>query len=345
MIAAAVLGPILYPVDPNYQNYTAINAWPSAAHPLGTDSLGRDTLARILAGLRVSLIVVFYVELLNIGVGATLGLIAGFRGGAVDNVISRIADMLFAFPGLLFAILVAAVFGAAVTERFGGIGRLLLVAGSLALVSWPLMARYVRGQTLALKERDFVLAARSIGADERRLMWGHILPGVMGLIIVSATLDVAAVVVNEAVLSLLGPGHSAAGRQHRPDDPPGYRLSGGQLAAGILPQRRAHAARARLLVHRRRTARRRRPPKPHVAAQPMSPGPANACVRRSWGHVVAPGTKWWQHAHTRAHLSPKLRDPTHANSRDNSRQAAFNSCHLESTPDSSPCIAVSGIGW
>jgi peptide/nickel transport system permease protein len=206
VIAAAVLGPVLYPVDPNYQNYTAINAWPSAAHPLGTDSLGRDTLARILAGLRVSLIVVFYVELLNIGVGATLGLIAGFRGGAVDNVISRIADMLFAFPGLLFAILVAAVFGAAVSERFGGIGRLLLVAGSLALVSWPLMARYVRGQTLALKERDFVLAARSIGADERRLLWGHILPGVMGLIIVSATLDVAAVVVNEAVLSLLGLG-------------------------------------------------------------------------------------------------------------------------------------------
>jgi oligopeptide transport system permease protein len=206
VIAAATLGPTLYGVDPNYQNYTAINAWPSAVHPLGTDSLGRDTLARILAGLRVSLIVVFYVELLNIGVGATLGLIAGFRGGAVDNVISRIADMLFAFPGLLFAILIAAVFGAAVTEQFGGIGRLLLVAGSLALVSWPLMARYVRGQTLALKERDFVLAARSIGADERRLLWGHILPGVLGLIIVSATLDVAAVVVNEAVLSLLGLG-------------------------------------------------------------------------------------------------------------------------------------------
>ena len=206
VVAAAAVGPILYGVDPNYQNYTAINALPSAAHPLGTDSLGRDTLARIMAGLRVSLIVVLYVEMLNIGVGATLGLLAGFRGGAVDNVISRIADMLFAFPGLLFAILVAAVFGAAVTERFGGIGRLLLVAGSLALVSWPLMARYVRGQTLALKERDFVLAARSIGADERRILWGHILPGVLGLIIVSATLDVAAVVVNEAVLSLLGLG-------------------------------------------------------------------------------------------------------------------------------------------
>lgn len=206
LVLAAVAGPLIYSVNPNYQNYTAINAWPSAEYPLGTDSLGRDTLARLLSGLRVSLVVALFVELLNIGVGATLGLTAGFRGGAVDNAISRVADMLFAFPGLLFAILVAALFGPAVTERFGGMGRLLLVAGSLALVSWPLMARYVRGQTLSLKEREYVLAARSIGAADRRIMWGHILPGVVGLIIVSATLDVAAVVVNEAVLSLLGLG-------------------------------------------------------------------------------------------------------------------------------------------
>jgi peptide/nickel transport system permease protein len=93
-----------------------------------------------------------------------------------------------------------------VTERFGGVGRLLLVAGSLALVSWPLMARYVRGQTLSLKERDFIQAARTIGATRWRIMGSHILPNVAGLIIVSATLDVAGVVVNEAVLSLLGLG-------------------------------------------------------------------------------------------------------------------------------------------
>lgn len=206
LIVAAAVGPALYGVDPNHQNSTAINAWPSAAYPLGTDSLGRDTLARLMSGLRVSLIVAFWVEVINIGVGATLGLLAGFRGGAVDTAISRSADMLFAFPGLLFAILVAAVFGQAVSERFGGMGRLLLVAGSLALVSWPLMARYVRGQTLSIKQRDYVLAANSIGARDRRIMAGHVLPGIVGLIIVSATLDVAAVVVNEAVLSLLGLG-------------------------------------------------------------------------------------------------------------------------------------------
>lgn len=206
LILAAVLGPLVYTANPNHQDYAAINVYPSMAHPLGTDSLGRDTLARILSGLRVSLLVAFYVELLNVGVGATLGLIAGYRGGWVDTLVSRAADMLFAFPGLLFAILVAAVFGQAVTERFGSVGRLLLVAGSLALVSWPLMARFVRGQTLSLKERDFVLAARGLGAGDRRIMLSHILPGVVGLIVVSATLDVAAVVVNEAVLSLLGLG-------------------------------------------------------------------------------------------------------------------------------------------
>jgi oligopeptide transport system permease protein len=206
LILLAIFGPMLYPVDPNHQNYNAINAWPSAAYPLGTDSLGRDTLARLLWGLRVSLLVAFYVETINIVLGASFGLLAGYFGGWIDQFFSRLADMLFAFPGLLLAILVAAVFGQPVTERFGGIGRLLLVAGSLALVSWPLMARYVRGQTLSLRERDFIEAARSIGAADRRIIFIQILPNVAGLIIVSATLDVAAVIVNEAVLSLLGLG-------------------------------------------------------------------------------------------------------------------------------------------
>jgi oligopeptide transport system permease protein len=206
LVLLAIFGPRLYPVDPNYQNYSYINSWPSAYYPLGTDSLGRDTLARIFKGLQVSLLVAFYVELINIGLGASLGLLAGYYGGWLDRVITRLADMLFAFPGLLFAILVAAVFGEAVTAKFGGIGRLLLVAGSLALVSWPLMARYVRGQTLALRERDFIGAAHSIGVEDRRIILKHILPNVAGLIVVSATLDVASVVVNEAVLSLLGLG-------------------------------------------------------------------------------------------------------------------------------------------
>ncbi|MFN8454843.1 MAG: ABC transporter permease [Anaerolineae bacterium] len=206
LICLSVFGPLVYTIDSNRQDYKAINAWPSSAHPLGTDSLGRDTLARLARGLRVSLLVAFYVEILNIVLGASFGLLAGYFGGWLDQLLSRLADMLFAFPGLLLAILVAAVFGQPVTEQFGGVGRLLLVAGSLALVSWPLMARYVRSQTLSIRERDFVTAAHSLGATNRRIMLRHILPNVIGLIVVSATLDVAAVVVNEAVLSLLGLG-------------------------------------------------------------------------------------------------------------------------------------------
>ncbi|MCC6616932.1 MAG: ABC transporter permease [Anaerolineae bacterium] len=206
LVLIATLGPAIYTASPITPDYKAINQVPTAEHLLGTDNLGRDTLARLIYGLRVSLIVAFYVELLNISLGATLGLLAGYFGGLLDVIVTRIADILFAFPGLLLAILVAATFGPAVTEQFGGIGRLLLVTGSLSLVSWPLMARLVRSQTLTLKEQEFVTAARSLGASDRRIMLTYILPNVAGIILVSSTLDIASVVVNEAVLSLLGLG-------------------------------------------------------------------------------------------------------------------------------------------
>ncbi len=195
----------------DFQDYANINSWPSGVHWLGADALGRDTLTRLLLGLRVSLGVAAFVQVINVGLGASLGLLAGNYGGAIDFIVSRVADMLFAFPGLLLAILVSAVFGPAAQDFAGDIGRLLLVSGALALVSWPLMARYVRAQTLSLKERDFVLAARSIGAGERRIMVTHILPNVTGLIITAATLDVSGVVLSEAVLSLLGLGIQTPG--------------------------------------------------------------------------------------------------------------------------------------
>jgi len=206
MLLIAAFGPLIYPQSAIKPDYAAINSQPSAKHWLGADNLGRDTLARLIVGLRVSLLVAAYVEALNISLGVTFGLLAGYFGGIIDVIVTRLADILFAFPGLLLAILVAATFGEAVTEQFGGIGRLLLVAGSLSLVSWPLMARYVRGQTLVLREQDFVTAARSLGAGHFHIITRHILPNVVGLIIISSTLDVASVVVNEAVLSLLGLG-------------------------------------------------------------------------------------------------------------------------------------------
>ncbi|HKG25492.1 MAG TPA: ABC transporter permease [Thermomicrobiales bacterium] len=205
-ILTAILGPYLVTADPNKIDYAAINAGPAGKHPLGTDDLGRDTLARLVYGLRVSLLVAAYAELLDILVGVPLGLAAGYLGGKVDFAITRIADVLFAFPGLLLAILVAAIFGSAVTERFGGMGRLALVAGALSLVSWPLMSRLVRSQTLAIREQDYVLAAQSLGANRPRILRRHVVPQLVGLVVTTVTLNVSGVVINEAVLSLLGLG-------------------------------------------------------------------------------------------------------------------------------------------
>ncbi len=206
LILIAAFGPLLYGQSAIKLDYGALNAAPSGSHPFGADNLGRDTLARLILGLRVSLLVAFYVEIINIVLGVPLGLAAGYFGGLPDTIVSRIGDVLFAFPGLLLAILIAAIFGSAVSERFGGIGRLLLVAGALSLVSWPLMARLVRGQALALREREFVEAARSVGATGNRIVTRHIMPPILGLIVATSTLNVASVVVAEAVLSLLGLG-------------------------------------------------------------------------------------------------------------------------------------------
>src|SRR5262245_57540984 len=178
VVLAAIVGPLIYAVSPTEAHFNAINQPPSRAHLLGTDRLGHDTLARVLAGLRVSLLVAAVVELINVLVGATLGLLAGYFGGLVDVLIARIAAVFFAFPGLLLAILVAAVFGPWVTENYGATARLILVAASISLVSWPLMARYVRGQTLSLRQRDFILAAHALGIPQRGILQRHIVPNV-----------------------------------------------------------------------------------------------------------------------------------------------------------------------
>ena len=216
VLLLALTGPVWYPHllsagqlqlrNGIYQDYNAINGAPNALHWLGTDYLGRDTLTRLWMAVRVSLLVAAVVEAINIGLGGGLGLLAGYFGGWADMLISRLADMLFAFPGLLFAILISAVFGSTARELYGGLGRLLLVATALSLVSWPLMARLVRSETLSIKSRDYVMASHGLGASQLRIIARHVLPNVIWLIIVAATADVASVIVNEATLSLLGLG-------------------------------------------------------------------------------------------------------------------------------------------
>ncbi len=179
----------------------------SSLHWLGTNENGQDLLARLLRGVQVSLIVaVLVVGVLDVGLGLFFGLLAGYYGGIIDTVLARFTDLVFAFPGLLFAFLVTAIFGAAAQDRFGTSGRLLLVSFTLGLTVWPQMARYVRGQTLQLKEQQFIEASRTLGTSSLRIILRHILPNILSLIIVAASLDIAGAVINEGVLSLLGLG-------------------------------------------------------------------------------------------------------------------------------------------
>ena len=217
MILVAIIGPQVYGQSATTADIFDLNpnSWPSGTHLLGTDKDGIDILARLMVGMRVSFAVALFAEILNVALGVPIGLAAGYFGGAVDFALSRIADVLFAFPGLLLAILVAGVFGPAVGDTAGGLARLALVIASLSLVGWPLMARYVRAEVLSLRERNFVESARAIGASTPRIIITHIAPNVVGLVLTAATLDMAGVVVAEAVLSLLGlgvqPPHASIG--------------------------------------------------------------------------------------------------------------------------------------
>jgi oligopeptide transport system permease protein len=175
-------------------------------YPLGTDSLGRDMLARLMAGVQVSIIVALVVECFDIGLGLLIGTLAGFFGGFIDTFLARFTDLMFAFPALLFAILAAATIGPAFQDRFGYSGRLILVSLALGITIWPQMARYVRAQTLQFKEQQFIEAARTVGSSNSKLIMRHIVPNLFNIVMTAATLDVVGVIIGEAVISLLGLG-------------------------------------------------------------------------------------------------------------------------------------------
>jgi peptide/nickel transport system permease protein len=227
MVVVSFIGPLIYvhlgptldggPAglrkDPPtyYHNYTNqellfIDQGSSAAYPLGTDGLGRDMLARLMAGINVSIEVAFLVEIFDIALGLVVGTLAGFFGGWIDTFLARFTDLMFAFPGLLFAILAAATLGGTFSDHFGPPGRLVLVSLAIGIVIWPQMARYVRGQTLQLKEQQFVEAARTVGSTNRRLILQHIVPNLFSIVIAVATLDIVGTIIGEATLSLLGLG-------------------------------------------------------------------------------------------------------------------------------------------
>lgn len=197
LVCICALGaPLLAPYDPNDQDYLAFTQGPSAAHWLGTDDLGRDVLSRLIYGSRVSLQVGVIAVGIASGVGVSLGLLAGYIGGFTDTLITRFTDAVQAFPGLILALAITAALGP-------GIGNAMIAIG---FVSTPAIARLTRGQTLAVREREFVDAARVLGTPPLQIMARHIWPNVTAPIIVQATILVASAIVTEASLSFLGVG-------------------------------------------------------------------------------------------------------------------------------------------
>jgi peptide/nickel transport system permease protein len=195
-VFAAVAGPFLSPWDPSAQELARRLESPSAAHPLGLDELGRDILARLLVGARISLLVGIAVVSVSSAAGMLFGSIAGYFGGVVDDAISRVIDVLMAFPGILLAIALVAVLGPSLVN----------VVLALSVIGWVGYARLVRGQALRARELEFVQAARASGASAARIVLRHILPTAIPAVVVQATLGMAGAIIAEAALSFLGLG-------------------------------------------------------------------------------------------------------------------------------------------
>jgi peptide/nickel transport system permease protein len=195
-IVAAIAGPFLCPYDPSAQELARRLEPPGLAHPLGLDELGRDIAARLLQGARISLLVGIAVVSVSSTVGMLFGSIAGYFGGPIDDVISRVIDVLMAFPGILLAIALVAVLGPSLVN----------VILALSIIGWVGYARLVRGQALRAREFEFVQAAKASGASAARIVLRHVLPTAIPAVVVQATLGMAGAIIAEASLSFLGLG-------------------------------------------------------------------------------------------------------------------------------------------
>lgn len=179
----------------------------SLVYPLGTDTNGRDLFAQLMAGVNTSIIIALSVEVFDIGLGVLLGTLAGFFGGWLDTVLARFTDVMFAFPGLLLIILIAASLGPVFDGAFGSrIGRVILIIVAIGVLVWPLMMRFVRGQTIQLKEQQYIEAARTVGGTNSTIIMRHIVPNLASIVVIAATLDILGTITTEAGISLLGVG-------------------------------------------------------------------------------------------------------------------------------------------
>ncbi len=217
LIASALLADVISPYPYTKQDFLHPDEGPTADHVLGTDYLGRDLLSRIMYGGRISLAVALVDVAIVLLIGVPLGLLAGFFGGWMDMIVMRVVDILYALPNLLFIIVVMMWIRSVLDAPESALGNLLgpvdkLTGGllgvflALGVLSWLTVARLVRGQTLSLKQKEFIEAARTVGAGNGRIMFNHLLPNVMGPIIVAATFGIPGAIATEAGLSFLGLG-------------------------------------------------------------------------------------------------------------------------------------------
>ena len=203
---AVFLGPFIWPIDAGFIDPRIRNQGPSWAHPFGTDQLGRDTLARVLSGGRISITVGLTAMALSLGLGTLIGVLAGVIRW-LDGPLMRLTDLFLSLPLLPLLLVMVMLFREALSATFGPeAGIFLLIVAAIGLTSWMATARVVRAEVLALKERDFILAARSIGTPNAALVTRHILPNVLSPILVSATLGIANAIITESALSFLGLG-------------------------------------------------------------------------------------------------------------------------------------------
>jgi oligopeptide transport system permease protein len=196
LIGCAILAPVIAPYSYSFQNLDLGASPPSSEHLLGTDILGRDLLSRILYGARISLLVGFVATGVALVIGVSWGIVAGYFGGRVDQIMMRIVDVLYGLPFIIFIILLMVIFGRNLWLLFGAIGA----------VEWLTMARIVRGQVMSLKNQEFVLAAQAMGVSNLSMFRRHLLPNILGPIAVYATLTIPQVMLLESFLSFLGLG-------------------------------------------------------------------------------------------------------------------------------------------
>jgi len=207
LVLGVLVGPLLWTLPIDEIDFSRRLAGPSWQHPFGNDDLGQDMLARILHGGRISLAVGFAAMLVAVTVGTLVGAVAGMAGGKVDGVLMWVTDLFLSLPQLPLLLLIIYLFRDTLTGIVGPeMGVFLLIVVIIGAFNWMQVARLVRAQFLSLREKEFVEAARALGASRSRLVWRHILPNSLGPVIVAATIDVAAAIIAESTLSFLGLG-------------------------------------------------------------------------------------------------------------------------------------------